>query len=214
MRISNILSHLPDDYHIFNDVYFNNNGYSSQIDHIIISQYGVFVIETKNYSGDVYGSENAERWTQYLHSNRYEFRNPIKQNQSHVWAIKNVLNISPTSIIPVVVFLNNVELHCSTSSTVIYSGQLYNHITSYSKILFPKDSVERLVQKLNETAIKDPERKQNHVISVKQSVTSRELQIANMICPRCKGQLVERHGKYGKFLGCSNYPHCKFTTKL
>jgi DNA topoisomerase I len=30
-------------------------------------------------------------------------------------------------------------------------------------------------------------------------------------CPRCGGNLVEREGKFGKFLGCRNYPKCKFT---
>lgn len=62
--------------------------------------------------------------------------------------------------------------------------------------------------------VKDPEREQEHVKNVRQNITNRELQIANLICPRCKGRLVERQGKYGKFLGCSNYPNCKFTAKL
>ena len=190
IRVSNILSRLPDDYHIFNDVYLNNNAYSTQIDHVIISQYGVFVIETKNYSGDVYGHENAENWTQYLQGEGYKFRNPIKQNQSHVVAIKNALHIASCNIIPIVVFLNKVELHCSTSSVVLYAGQLDNYILSHKELLFPKDR------------------------SIKQNVMNRELQIANLICPRCQGHLVERQGKYGKFLGCSNYPHCKFTAKL
>jgi len=34
-----------------------------------------------------------------------------------------------------------------------------------------------------------------------------------MICLRCGSQLVERNGKYGKFIGCSNYPNCKYTSK-
>ncbi len=214
IRVSNILSRLPDDYHIFNDVYLNNNGHSIQIDHVIISQYGVFVIETKNYSGDVYGHENAENWTQYLQGEGYKFRNPIKQNQSHVVAIKNALHIASCNIIPIVVFLNKVELHCSTSSVVLYAGQLDNYILSHKELLFPKDSVERLTQKLNAILVQDPEREPNHIRSIKQNVMNRELQIANLICPRCQGHLVERQGKYGKFLGCSNYPHCKFTAKL
>lgn len=214
IRVSNILSRLPDNYHIFNDVYINNNGHSSQIDHLIISQYGVFIIETKNYSGDVYGSENAKHWTQYLQGEGYKFLNPIKQNQSHIFAIKNALHISPSNIFPIVVFLNRVELHCSTSSVVLYSGQLYNYILSHKEVLFPKDSVERLTQRLNTIMVQDPEREQNHVRSIRQNAINRELQIANLICPRCQGHLVERQGKYGNFLGCSNYPNCKFTKKL
>ena len=214
LRVSHILSQLPDEYHVFNDVYLEIKGRSSQIDHVVISQYGVFVIETKNYSGSVYGSEKAEKWTQYLNGERYDFRNPIKQNQSHVWAIKDTLHISPSSIYPIVVFLNGADLHCNTNSTVLYTGQLLSYILSHKTIAFTADGVERLSQRLSENIVSDTERKQKHIHSVRQNITERELQVANMICPRCKGRLVERHGEYGRFLGCSNYPRCKFTTHM
>ena len=69
--VSHILSHLSAEYHVFNDVYLNSNGRSSQIDHVVISKFGIFVIETKNYSGAIYGSENMEHWTQYLQGEGY-----------------------------------------------------------------------------------------------------------------------------------------------
>ena len=33
-------------------------------------------------------------------------------------------------------------------------------------------------------------------------------------CPRCGGMLVERNGKYGKFLGCEHYPKCLYTRNM
>ena len=63
-RVARRLSQLPEEYQVFNDVYIRSGGRSVQIDHVVISRYGVFVIETKNYKGWVYGSENAEYWTQ------------------------------------------------------------------------------------------------------------------------------------------------------
>ena len=214
LRVAQILSQLPDEYHVFNDVYLETHGRSSQIDHVVISQYGVFVIETKNYSGAVYGSENAEQWTQYLKGDGYEFRNPIKQNQSHVWAIKDTLHIAPSSIIPIVVFLNGVDLCCNTTSAVLYTGQLRNYILSHKTISFTIDGVSRLSRKLSESIVEDPDRKKKHIHSIRQSVAERELKIANMVCPRCGGKLVERQGRNRVFLGCSNYPHCKFTAQL
>lgn len=214
LRVSHILSQLPEEYLVFNDVYLEIKGRSSQIDHVVISKYGVFVIETKNYSGAVYGGENAEKWAQYLNGERYDFRNPIKQNLSHVWAIKDTLHIAPSSIIPIVVFLNGADLHCNTNSAVLYTGQLLSCILNHKTVAFTADGVERLSQKLSENIVTDPGRKQKHIRSVRQNITERELQVANMICPRCKGELVERQGKYGRFLGCSNYPRCKFTTPL
>ncbi len=213
-KVSLILSQLPDEYHVFDDVYLETNGRSSQIDHVVISQYGIFVIETKNYSGSVYGSENAENWTQYLNGDDYKFRNPIKQNQSHVWAIKDTLHIAPSSIIPIVVFLNGADLRCNTTSAVLYTGQLRNYILSHKTIAFTFDGVERLSQRLEESRVYDHDRKQKHIRSVRQSITERESLVANKICPKCNGKLIERQGKYGRFLGCSNYPRCKFTAQL
>lgn len=200
LKVAHILSRLPKEYHVFNDVYLVVKGRSSQIDHVVISQYGIFVIETKNYSGAVYGSENAENWTQYLKGVGYKFRNPIKQNESHVWAIMDTLHIAPSSIIPIIVFLNGANLRCNATSTVLYTGQLRDFILSHKTIAFTADGVERLTQQLSESIVIDPDRKK-HIRSVRQSVAKRELQIANRICPQCNGNLVERQGKYGRFLG-------------
>lgn len=51
---------LPNEYIIFNDLLFNNNGYSTQIDHLVVSPCGVFVVETKGYKGWILGGENVE----------------------------------------------------------------------------------------------------------------------------------------------------------
>lgn len=58
---------LPDEYHIFNDLFFENNGYTTQIDHVVVSPYGVFVIETKGYKGWILGGENSDYWTQVIY---------------------------------------------------------------------------------------------------------------------------------------------------
>lgn len=36
----------------------------TQVDHVVVSPYGIFVIETKNYTGWIYGSEHQAKWTQ------------------------------------------------------------------------------------------------------------------------------------------------------
>lgn len=214
LRVSKILSQLPDEYHVFNDVYIENQSNSSQIDHVVISPYGVFVIETKNYSGAIYGSENAEQWTEYLNGDGYKFRNPIKQNQSHVWAIKNTLHLTSSCIFPIVVFLNGADLRCNTTSTVLYTRNLRDYILSNKTVIFTVEIIEQLLQRMSESMINDSDRKQKHIYSIKQNIAERKLQVDNMICPHCKGKLIERQGKYGRFLGCSNYPRCKFTSQL
>ena len=78
------ISELPDEYFIFNDLLFDSNGRSTQIDHVVVSPYGVFVIETKGYKGWILGGENSEYWTQTIYKSKHQFYNPIKQNEGHV----------------------------------------------------------------------------------------------------------------------------------
>lgn len=64
--IHDILLTLSDEYHVWKDIVIQNNGYSVQIDHLVISPYGIFVIETKNYRGDIYGDEDSQEWKQII----------------------------------------------------------------------------------------------------------------------------------------------------
>jgi hypothetical protein len=65
-RVHNILMQLPDDYYIFKDVILKTKKGTTQIDHIVVSKYGVFAIETKNYRGEIYGDDKREYWTQII----------------------------------------------------------------------------------------------------------------------------------------------------
>ena len=73
-----------DQYKIINDLLISSHGHTSQIDHVVVSEYGIFVIETKNYQGWIYGGNYSEYWTQNIFGHKYELRNPILQNQGHI----------------------------------------------------------------------------------------------------------------------------------
>ena len=81
---------LSDEYTIFNNLLFESNGRSTQIDHIVVSPYGVFVIETKGYKGWILGGENSEYWTQVIYKSKHQFYNPIKQNEGHVRFLRHL----------------------------------------------------------------------------------------------------------------------------
>ena len=213
-NVSTRLQTLPDDYILFNDVYINVGGRSVQIDHVIVSIYGIFVVETKNYKGWIYGTDNSEYWTKNVFGNKYQFRNPIKQNYSHVWALKNLLEVPEDKFIPVVVFLGGATLKCDTQGIVIYSGQLRRLILSYHFPVFSQNEVTGIANRLASANCIDKNRKKEHAYSVRQDIAEKNALIRGGICPRCKGHLVERRGKYGRFLGCTNYPRCKFTIPL
>ena len=102
---------LSDEYTIFNNLLFESNGRSTQIDHIVVSPYGVFVIETKGYKGWILGGENSEYWTQVICKSKHKFYNPIKQNEGHVRFLRHLFKCPVDfPFIPIVVFNNSAEL--------------------------------------------------------------------------------------------------------
>lgn len=103
--VYNEILELPEEYFIFNDLLFDSNGRSTQIDHIVVFPYGVFVIETKGCKGWILGGENSEYWTQTIYKSKYQFYNPIKQNEGHVRFLRHLLKCSvDIPFIPIVVF--------------------------------------------------------------------------------------------------------------
>lgn len=79
--------------YLINDIIITYNGKSSQIDHILINTNGIYVIETKNYAGYIYGSEEDMYWTQVINQyTKNRFYNPVKQNATHVYNLKRLLN--------------------------------------------------------------------------------------------------------------------------
>lgn len=92
--------------YIINDIYFETrDGTTHQIDHIVIYKNGIYCIETKNMKGKIYGKTNSTYWTQYSGSGKYQFYNPILQNETHARVINEYLGNRYT-IYPVIVFIN------------------------------------------------------------------------------------------------------------
>lgn len=214
-KVNTKLNFLGKDYIVLNDILIkSSNGYTSQIDELVLSEYGIFVIETKNYKGWIFGNERSENWTQVIYKEKFTFRNPIKQNWSHIYALKNVLSkYSNIKYYPIIVFSGNATLKGIESSIpVIYSNKLNSTIRklSFEKCL----SIEDLnnIQSILESAkIEEKHARKEHVKNIKQTVKEKEIKKSNLICPRCNSELKLRNGKNGKFYGCSNYPRCRFT---
>lgn len=210
-KVASIIHSLPNDYYSFNDVYLDSNGTSVQIDHIVISQFGIFVIETKNYTGMIFGTDQSEQWIKNMYGNKYYFQNPLKQNYLHVKALQNLFGLTIDKFIPIVVFLKGAKLKCYTHGIVIYPTQLKRVIGSYTEQIIDTDEVENLVYLLQSANINNRETQKAHITNVRQKLNQTRNSINNGICPKCGGKLTKRYGRYGRFIGCSNYPQCNFT---
>lgn len=214
MEVSTILATLSsNNYFTINNITLPSKYGTTQIDHIVVSIYGIFVIETKNYKGLIYGGENAEKWTKNMWGTKYEFRNPIKQNYAHVKTLQQLLNLPMTSFIPIVVFSNSADISVQTDKAVITLFHLRGAITKHKTIMFTHEQVQNLSNKIRQAAIQEKGTNRRHVENIRSNVYNRQQAINQGICPRCGGRLVLRHGRYGSFYGCSNYPSCRFTLK-
>jgi hypothetical protein len=214
LRVAGQLNKLQnDEYKVFNDVLVKTESGTSQIDHIVISIYGIFVIETKNYSGWIHGNENSEYWTQSIYEKKTKFRNPIKQNWGHIYALKEVLSdFKQVTYHPIVVFAGNAELKNVVSQIpVIYDHQLSQTVMDEKRIAnLSIEQVKNIAAKLNEVNIQDKKARKEHVNQVQKHVYERKQKEESLVCPSCGGNLVVREGPYGRFYGCSNYPQCKY----
>ncbi|RIJ64838.1 NERD domain-containing protein [Rummeliibacillus sp. TYF005] len=71
----------------------------TEIDILFIHENGLYVIESKNYSGWIYGREKDYKWTQvFKNGKKFKFYNPVKQNRTHVNALQKLLSNLPTDI--------------------------------------------------------------------------------------------------------------------
>ena len=213
--IAKYLGKLPEnEYVVFNDVYLGCGDNSIQIDHLVVSIYGIFVIETKNYSGWIFGSEKNNYWTQIIFSRKTKFRNPIKQNKSHVNSLGYLLkDFGNLQIFSIIVFTGSAELKKIDSITpVIYENELYSYILrSKDEQIINNEQMKNIVCKISENMILDKEIKKTHIHNITKKRYTQEQKTNSLICPKCNGSLIVRNGPYGKFYGCTNYPTCKFT---
>lgn len=193
---------------INNLILIDDNGKTHQIDHIEIRKNGIFCIETKNYIGWIFGSENQEKWTQTLYNGEKNyFYNPLKQNRSHIYHLSKALD-KKYRINSLVVMVNNNadKIDCTNVINLDYLKTYlknFNDGTHYT--IEQMDDIYNQLLKINNTQITNKE----HIGNIKKT----QEDIKAGICPRCGDKLVERNGQYGKFYGCSSYPKCKFILK-
>lgn len=214
-EVGRILARLPrEEYIVLNDVLLPTGKGTTQIDHVVVSVYGIFVIESKNYQGRIYGTRSGDKWSQYVDGEEHNFRNPIKQNVGHVIAVKRVTHLSDDFIVPLVVFTGSATLKVLDCDEVIYDGMLYETIRSYRDMILSPEQMEHYARIIDERLEENAETKAAHVNAVRERIAQWDREVSAGLCPRCDGRLVLRKGKYGSFYGCSNYPKCKYTKNI
>ena len=214
-KVASILSQLPNsEYSVINDITVQNKNGSAQIDHVIISVYGIFVIETKNYSGWIMGGEKSDQWTKNMYGHKYCFYNPIRQNYGHISALARTLLVSKNNFVSIVAFPYKADIKVHTSEHVVYFKEIVPTILSYTTKRFSISEIDKMTNQLLSLQFDSKEQKKEHIQYAKDKKNFSKSALRQGICPYCGSELKVRKGKYGTFFGCSRYPKCKYTHPL
>ena len=124
---------------LFNTYIPKPDGTTSEVDVIIISKCGIFVVESKNYSGWIFGDKYKKMWMQMLRGgSKNQFYNPIWQNHSHCKYLKELLNIDESCLTSYIVFSDRCEFKKVPSNTmeckVVHRQQLFQYICNDMKL--------------------------------------------------------------------------------
>jgi len=189
---------------------------TTQIDHVVLSRFGIFVIETKNMSGWIFGSYNQPRWTQVKHRHKSQFQNPVRQNYHHVKVVQGLLGVRMDQIENLVAFVGSAEPRTEMPRNVFWSRhELFDYIDTRSAIQFTEGEIRNFAKKLRSSALEaNRETRRAHVNHVRQKVAQKETDPTK--CPRCGASMSARKNrKTGQsFLGCSRYPQCRGTRQI
>ena len=138
---------------VINDVIIlDENNKSSQIDHVLFHTSIIYVIETKNYSGKIYGTENQKEWTQVLaYGNRKnKLYNPLFQNYTHLVRLEKLFGNIKT--------LNSCVVFVKGNINYIEANNVY---TTNSLKRFMIDNINDTIYTENEIKTKNNQKKIN-----------------------------------------------------
>lgn len=166
---------LPENILILNDLYLPlADGSTTQIDHIVISECGIFVIETKTYSGWIFGRANDLKWTQTIYRKKSTFQNPIRQNALHINTIAKTLGIPRELLTGVVVFAGDCEFKTEMPPGVVFARDAAAYIRSFTQPKIPVEQIPEIAAAITawQSTVTDAQRA-NHVGNLKKRHESR-----------------------------------------
>ena len=136
-------------YRAFHNVTIQDQDGTTQIDHVYVSRFGIFVVETKNYKGWIFGSEKGAQWTQTIYKQKNKFQNPLRQNYKHVKALEALLRLPIQSFHSVIVFTGDCEFRTSMPANVLTLSNFDKYILSFCQPLLSESQVEMACQAID-----------------------------------------------------------------
>lgn len=169
---------LPTEYFFLHDVLIPVDGGTSQVDFVILSRYGLWVIETKDYKGWIFGRERDRFWTQAHAGHRgspgpkFRFQNPLHQNYGHIKAVCAVTGLVESECHSLVVFTGNAVFRTDRPANVVYLSEAFDFIVGEQRTLFSDEKLHEIRQRLEWARIPStPENVRRHIQGIEQRLT-------------------------------------------
>lgn len=206
---------------------------TTEIDVLMLHKNGIFVFESKNYSGWIFGKENQMKWTQVLptgkgKSQKEHFYNPIMQNRTHIKYLKSLLgDIYP--YFSIISFSRRCTLKDITVTSDVkvinrddVKATVQEILVQNPNTVLDNDSITEIYEKLLPLTQKTESEKQLHIQQIQENIapkpkeaktteqpanepqlTTEEVAVPPKTCPRCGADLVLRTAKRGANAGNS-----------
>jgi hypothetical protein len=219
-HVARKLNWLSSEYTTINDVLFPTKYGTTQIDHIVVSPYGIFIIETKNYKGWIFGNAESKVWTQSLYAGRrgwhkraekHTFQNPIRQNYRHICALADNLGIDKSYFHGVIAFVDGCEFKTEMPEGVVCSRRVAEYICGFKTPIIKPVQVPEVASAIEEWQGTLSEKQiDSHVANL----NKRHLAVGEGAAPRCpycgaEMTLRKRRSDGKSFYGCRSYPKCR-----
>jgi len=169
-----ITAHFKRPHVLLNNVTFQMENGTAQIDHILVADTGIFVIETKNYTGWIFGHPNDSHWMQVIYRKKSRFLNPFHQNYGHVKAIKSLFTLPDEAFIPVVVFIGDAEFKSDFGPTAVKLNNLIAFLSEERPVIFDERKMAYIVGRIEMKRMRRSlETDEYHLNSVRSRIQAR-----------------------------------------
>lgn len=165
LEISTVLRSLPDVYHVMDDVMLRTKKGSTQLDHIIVSPFGLFIVETKNHKGMIFGDCCGQVWTQVLNgAGHFKFYSPVLQNAGHMNNLSTQIKVPLNCMQGVIVFTNSEANLSNVNCPFCFNvNQLYQYIASFTQPVFNSKQVAEIIRRIDKVDINNYTNRQKHI---------------------------------------------------
>ncbi|MDJ0623281.1 MAG: nuclease-related domain-containing protein [Desulfocapsaceae bacterium] len=138
------------EYYLCKNVTLPTDSGTTQIDHLIVSRYGIFVVETKNMKGWIYGGERQKTWTQKIFKNTRSFQNPLRQNFKHTKTLAELIGIHHRKIISLIIFVGDSSFKTAMPTNVVQGRQCLQFIRAHNNPVFTRQEIAEIMMKIEQ----------------------------------------------------------------